>query len=359
MKIKEDPEDFIVKELSNIKLSKIYSNSYSIYILKKTNLTTNEAIAILAKKLKINKKEIGVSGFKDKYAVTYQYISIKGEKLIFNNANIQLEWQGYSKKPIEVGSHEGNHFEITLKLSKEEKLSKLETAMPNYFGEQRFGSIPYFQNSDDFIAKQLIKKYYWEAIKIFLTKYSEEDKDKEIKKEILENWKQLKKIKGLKGVYKKIVHTLVKTNNPLLALKSLSHYAQQSFIYAYQSYLWNEILRSYIESKGSISRAKYVCGQLSYPKKPLQNLKIPILNYKSDISTELKPHVDKILKKEGITQKQLRTKIFPEAFFSTSLRDAFVEVNDLKIQEKGNTTKLSFTLPKGSYATTLLKYLSI
>ena len=74
MKIKENPEDFVVKEISNVKLDK---GDYSIFRLKKKNYTTERAVQTIANALKIDRKRIGYAGNKDKVAVTEQNISIK------------------------------------------------------------------------------------------------------------------------------------------------------------------------------------------------------------------------------------------------------------------------------------------
>ena len=72
-KIKQIPEDFIVKEINDIILNN--DGKYSYFLLKKKNYNTLNAIKAIAKKLKINEKDIGFAGNKDKEAVTKQTIS--------------------------------------------------------------------------------------------------------------------------------------------------------------------------------------------------------------------------------------------------------------------------------------------
>src|SRR3989338_10267783 len=73
-KLKQVPEDFIVKEVSTIKIED--NGKYSYFILKKKNYNTLNAIQAVANKLGINIKNIGFAGNKDKNAVTEQAISI-------------------------------------------------------------------------------------------------------------------------------------------------------------------------------------------------------------------------------------------------------------------------------------------
>ena len=67
-KIKQLPEDFIVKEISHVNPQ--LNGQYAYFILKKTNLTTIDALQILSNKFKIPLKNFGFAGNKDKKAVT-------------------------------------------------------------------------------------------------------------------------------------------------------------------------------------------------------------------------------------------------------------------------------------------------
>ncbi|MBI4448151.1 tRNA pseudouridine(13) synthase TruD [Candidatus Woesearchaeota archaeon] len=103
MKIKEKPEDFIVNEVNNLKM--VVEGPYVYFLLKKTDLTTEEAVRVLAKKFGIKEKNIGVAGNKDKKAVTQQYISIKTNQKIskFKMQNLELTFLGFGKERICMG----------------------------------------------------------------------------------------------------------------------------------------------------------------------------------------------------------------------------------------------------------------
>ena len=73
-KIKQLPEDFIVKEVSNVKVES--DGQYAYYILKKINYTTIDALQVLSNKFKIQLKNFGFAGNKDRNAITEQKISI-------------------------------------------------------------------------------------------------------------------------------------------------------------------------------------------------------------------------------------------------------------------------------------------
>ena len=169
-KIKQLPEDFIVKEINDIKLND--TGRYSYFLLKKKNYNTLRAIQAIANKVKIYEKNIGFSGNKDKNALTEQLISIsKGNKSIENIKlkDIELEFLGKGDEKIYLGNLKGNEFTITIRnLSNKEinkikeKIKQKEILIPNYFGQQRFSKLNYQ------IGKAIINKNFENAINLIL-----------------------------------------------------------------------------------------------------------------------------------------------------------------------------------------------
>jgi len=144
------PEDFIVKEILPPPFFVKYERwrngvrdikgPYTLLLMKKRNMTTQAAIKILSKKF----GEIGYAGLKDKFAVTYQFITVRGEAKEFVTKNLEVKPIGKTNKWLNIGDLVGNKFEITLHNCKTENLPMLiqeinERGIPNYFGPQRFG----------------------------------------------------------------------------------------------------------------------------------------------------------------------------------------------------------------------------
>ena len=99
-----------------------------------------------------------------------------------------------------------------------------------------------------------------------------------------------------------------------------------------------------------------------------EELKIPLVGFGSRdmvYDKEVKEIISGILKEEGITPDNFVIKQIPELTLEGSLRDAFIEVKDLKIgkaeEDELNPGKkkirLTFTLGKGSYATLVVRTL--
>lgn len=173
---KQTPQDFVVKEIINIDFSGQGEHLW-LYI-KKTNVNTNFVAKLLAHWANIAVCDVGYSGLKDRRAVTYQWFSLRIPKQqppavafdVFLHAqslnadeSIVLLHQHWHHKKLHRGTHKSNHFTITLNqvigntALIDEQLSIIkEKGVPNYFGHQRFGiNQNNIEQSQHFFEKQL------------------------------------------------------------------------------------------------------------------------------------------------------------------------------------------------------------
>ena len=147
-KFEQNKEDFIVDEVG---LEWKGNGNFLILHIKKVELTTWDMIAIFAKFLDINAEKIGYAGLKDKHATTTQYISIeaKYEKALkkFKHPQIKILHITRHTHSIRMGDLQANRFTINLfevdqiQAGRIEKLARRSEkfGLPNYFGYQRFG----------------------------------------------------------------------------------------------------------------------------------------------------------------------------------------------------------------------------
>jgi tRNA pseudouridine13 synthase len=127
------------------------NGEHLILKIRKKDLTTWELIDILSNFLGVKSREFGYAGLKDKDGMTIQHISIhkKFEKKLstFKHPKIKILEKTYHNNKIKIGHLKGNNFFIRLKKvnpvtaniinSILKKISK--DGIPNYFGAQRFG----------------------------------------------------------------------------------------------------------------------------------------------------------------------------------------------------------------------------
>ncbi len=311
MKLKQVPEDFIVKEISTIEPNQ--DGEYTYFLLKKRNNTTLGALQQLALALNTPLKWFGCAGNKDKAAVTEQVCSVATiapaslKSLVLNE--IWLEPLGKGSKPVSLGDLKGNHFEITARDI--ESLPAAKTKFINYFGEQRFST------HNAAIGKALVKRDFKQAVALLLES---------------------------KSIASKAVHQALASQpkNYLGALKTLPLRLLILYIHAYQSLLWNELAKKHAGTHH-------------------ENAKLPIIGFGTVPDKEL----DEIMKREEITTRDFVIKEFPELSSEGTDRDVFAEASDLKIgaleddelNPGKKKAKLTFTLPPGSYATEFVKQL--
>ncbi|MFA7083003.1 MAG: tRNA pseudouridine(13) synthase TruD [Arcobacteraceae bacterium] len=144
----QNKDDFIVNE-EPIE----FTNRGNFIVLKiqKENLGTWDLLEKLAKGLNIYEHELGYAGLKDKHATTTQYISVprKYSKDIkrFKHGKINIIDSSLHSTKLNIGDLKGNHFAINLHNVSKEELILIEqrvkeiskVGMPNFFGFQRFG----------------------------------------------------------------------------------------------------------------------------------------------------------------------------------------------------------------------------
>ena len=147
-KFEQNQDDFIVDEIG---LKFKGNGNYTILHIKKVEMTTWDMIAAFAEYLNINAEKIGYAGLKDKHATTTQYISIesKFEKELkkFKHPQIKILSSTRHTHSIRMGDLIGNRFTINLfevsqiEAGQIEKLGRKaeKLGLPNYFGYQRFG----------------------------------------------------------------------------------------------------------------------------------------------------------------------------------------------------------------------------
>lgn len=147
-KFKQSRDDFVVTEIPLVETPENKGN-YFIARIEKKDLSTMEMLGILEAQLQCF--SIGYAGLKDKYATTTQYISVplKFSKALlkFRHPRIKILQSYKAREKLSIGDLKGNHFFIRLHNVTAESAGALQEVlddimrhgMPNYFGYQRFG----------------------------------------------------------------------------------------------------------------------------------------------------------------------------------------------------------------------------
>lgn len=385
MKLKQLPADFVVEELPDYTISE-KKDEHTIFVMQKQEIDTFDAIRRIAQRLRISLFEIGYAGLKDKHALARQYVSIptrynvqglKGDCFVLTIA-------GYSRKKIKIGDLQGNRFIITARDIQENELAEITknvkalaaSGVPNYFDSQRFGSVL----DNVFIGKEVVLKQYEKAVKQYLTAYqkSESKKIKDEKRRLLSVWNNLSSVHPHHKAFAGVLNEYMKTKDWRLAYRKIPANLREMYVNAYQSYLWNEcvkvILKNSVEKK-KVFPVEFAVGSLlfytdlseqEHQKIPQTFQTISDQMIPSDIERQV---IDHVLLKERLRLEDFRIEEATGNFFKTRARQVLLIPQDFAIGEpkrdelnsKDDVVRfkiqVSFSLPKGSYATVVTKRL--
>ncbi|MDB4946471.1 MAG: tRNA pseudouridine 13 synthase [Labilithrix sp.] len=153
-RIKSAPEDFVVEEIPAYEPSG--EGTHLFLRFEKRGLTTDAAVRAITKALGIEMRDVGIAGMKDKVAVTTQWVSVptppkdpaieeRAKALEIEGIKV-LDARRHGNK-LKTGHLKGNRFDIVVRdvpadgLARVlEQIAKFEReGVPNAFGVQRFG----------------------------------------------------------------------------------------------------------------------------------------------------------------------------------------------------------------------------
>jgi len=357
-------EDFIVEEITAdnkiVRVNDIGNNNYkrsekekTLYAhLIKMGLTTNAAVEKMAQELEFP-GAIGYAGLKDDKAITAQLIAMRKGRLSIEEIekkemqNIILTNFYFGKDNIRPGYLKGNLFTITVrtkdKINEEELAIKLENigkyGILNYYQSQRFGGVRLTSHK---IGKLIMQGNYELAVRYLLFKTNQYEMPliKELKKQaekVYPNWLEIIKLfekLPYSFRYELKVANLLK-NHPKNYIGALREIKDSITIclYAYSSLLFNKYLSEYSKSKG--------CIEEEFPLliSPDPSDSLIYKKYLAEDNTEnfLKNLLP--LKITYLARRKVKARIIPENI-------------SFKVFPAGAV--ISFSLPKGAYATTFL-----
>lgn len=168
--IRQQPEDFQVDE---IPLYEPSGTGDHLYLwVEKSGLTTYDLLRELANALKCDERDLGYAGLKDARAVTRQTVSVplrKPEEIIgLEIPGVTILAARLHRNKLRPGHLAGNRFRIRIHQPGPDSLQRaaailalLETTgVPNRFGEQRYGSL----GNSHRIGRSILRKDYRTAV---------------------------------------------------------------------------------------------------------------------------------------------------------------------------------------------------
>ena len=321
--IRARPEDFQVEEIAQYQPTGKGSHLY-VNITKK-NKTTRQVQKKIAEIFKLRPRNIGTAGLKDKNAVTTQTFSILFEKndvsveeavnSIESKMDVEVNWAKFHTNKFRAGHLLGNRFTITIsdiRIPRRKALerSKLiaeqihQQGIPNYYGDQRLGRRG---------------------------------------KNVLEGWEILNGEKRFKDRWL----------NKLLVASYQSYLCNRYIAERVRRGLFGKLLLGDIAKKHETGGIFWV-NDLTVDQPRFESKEIsftaPIFGYKMshplDESAKLETE---IFEESGMSMKTLKRKKI------TGTRRFGRVTPEIEITENQRGLQLDFMLPKGGFATTLLR----
>lgn len=408
--ITKDGEILRIKDISTKNhSSREFQDDFTEFHLVKKNQEPFKAFNLVASALNIPMYHLSYSGLKDRCSISVQKVAVKGnhvEKLQnLNLRDISIKHITPSRKAIKLGSNKGNHFTVIIRnidnnIDVKQRIFKIFEILTtngflNYYGLQRFGT---FRPNSHIVAKHILLKDYENVFnELVLNTYSSES----IKSQILRNklkqdgdmeWAYNNFPKSLNYERMMINHLKDHTKDFEGSVQKIPKYLIKLLLSSFQSYYFNKILTLRInkgispfepvkgdvivileDDKGSLTSIKYIYGGKydKFLKDALllnrASIVIPLVGYntKMDEYPLMNKFFEEVLKEEKIDPSIFKSELFRQYEFKGAHRAISIKLSDSKILEVGKDdifqnkqkVKVEFSLPRGSYATMVLREL--
>lgn len=387
MKIKRLPEDFEVEELTQFASQ---GGPFALYRLTKRSLGTPEAIDAVVRRWNVPRHRVSYGGLKDRHAVTSQFVTVlNGPRRNLGQNSFELHYLGQAARPFTPQEISGNRFAIVLRDLSEAVLAQALAALPevereglpNYFDDQRFGSVGH---SGEFIAQPWCAGNFERALWLALADPHPDDRsDERRQKEILrEHWGRWRECKAaLDRSHRRSVVTYLADKPPDQpdyrgAFARLKVDLRGLYLSAFQSHLWNRMLARFLrrelpaerlrEIELKLGPAPFFHGLDAETSARLRAAELPLPSARLHLDEgPTLALIREVLGEFGLELRQLRVKYPRDSFFSKGQRAAAVAVGKPSAQSADDELypgrkklSLRFDLPRGSYATILVKRLT-
>lgn len=379
VQVKALPQDFHVQEVLKEGFLTDHGE-FMVYLLRKSNMGTQEAVDAIARKSGVPPWEVRFAGRKDRRGVTSQFITSHKRFTLRSpdHRGISLSPVGLSTSRVAPSHIEKNLFRVTLRAIKDAEYmatwaSRATEGFPNYFDDQRFGSVGI---SGEYAAEKIVKGHLNGALKLLLTDISPEDPPecRSRKEAMAKIWGDFKGCLNLAKLplEAKILSILSKcrsTRGMKEALRAVPRDHMSLLFSAYQSFLWNlTVSRIFMESgEGEIIPIRG--GNVFFPSsKPAGHpMEVYTASYKVPPMGEV-PHraMQSILSERDIRTSMFNIRFIRWVHFGSFPRLTWQEPGDFSMSDPIEDeitpgmlkVTLSFSLPRGSYATMMIKYLT-
>ncbi len=398
--LKTLPEDFIVREISSPPRQKD-NGDYSIATVTARNWETNRMVRLMSRCMGVSRDRIGFAGTKDKRAVTTQLMSVYGTEDLWKKVDLKdLEIKDIYRgaRGIDIGDLVGNDFEITVKVctmdhslikdvvDQDIGIIKKTGGFPNYFGVQRFGAV---RPVTHLVGERLVRGDIKGAAMTYITFTTDEEEERlrlkrqELASTDVTEWDKIfHTIPPAMAFERMMVGVLMKDpENWIGAIDIVPANLQMMFVHAYQSWLFNEMLSRRMDAGLPLNMP--VEGDIVIPldANKIPQHENPILTTSKNIDLvtrqvragrafvtitlfgsdgelaegEMGEIERKVIEENKLSHEDFIIPGLQRCTSKGSRREILCPLKDIGYELNDEGYKLNFSLPKGNYATCLLR----
>lgn len=407
-RLRDRPADFRVRERErfDVQSPDADTGDYPWVVLRVSlhDQDTNDFARDLANQLGISRERVSWAGTKDKRAITTQLFSVRGvDPAAVPEAGAEVEVLGRAGRGLQFGDLLGNEFEVVVREpaapERAERVSEQladrfggSTGVPNFFGHQRFGSYRAITHE---VGLAILRRDWEGAVMAYLGNPSErEPEQSRAAREFVQStrdWaRALNRFPRRLRYERAMLHALAGGEDAPAdfreALDTFPENLQRLFVNAAQSLVFNRILSQRL--KAGLPFHEPVAGDVvafadeSAPEDfPLPDVDreqrvseaqvpitarhcergrafvtAPLVGTETTLADGEPGEIERaVLDELGIEPADFDV---PDPYHSTGTRRAVLVPVDPVIEREPLT--FTFTLPKGSYATVLLReYLKV
>ncbi len=382
---------------------------HAVYRLSKTGLTTPEAEQQVARALRVAAGQVHAAGLKDKHAATAQHISVHAHAAAQAGALPQSRehtrgpdapgWRirllGWHAQPLQAACIARNAFQITVRGLRPDSYQRMQRRaealtlpgdeagtllLPNYFGDQRFGSV---RHGKGFAAVPLLRGDTLGALRLLVGTPARKDmgRTRAFTRLCAQAWGQWPQLaRDLPACPERApFEALARGATPEQAFRTLPRFLQLFCLEAFQSAVWNQTVARLVRSAAAHgSNAHDAAWSVQSPAGELwfspaaawsaahQQQMLPLLASSVPLQPPWGPHAVEALAEHGLTVEELQVPQEVGVHLGTALRPAVCVVRAFSLSqpvadERSATADqksiVRFELPRGSYATVVLRAL--
>jgi tRNA pseudouridine13 synthase len=391
MRLKTRPADFVVKEL--LRTSLLPRGSHAVYRVRKHNMTTLRLQARMARALHLPHSAVVFPALKDKRSVAIQHASapvVAPQPL--EGDGYQARVVGYLNRALRPSDLEGNRFSIVVRDLSEADARHLslrmqrigQVGLPNYFDQQRFGSLA---PGRAHIARHILLRDAEGAVRSYLTHRFAGDpkrvrKFKAFAADHWGDWRALFEAAPRPSNYRSVL-TYLCDHPPECAPSAESVYRKalnlinrrllSLYLTAYQSLLWNRIAaRLLLDSVGFGQGLVEIAGETlpifaEFPERFDRGQSLPLPHHRAAYRPDSVAQIaEATLTAEGLAMHDLKPRILTKAYLPRGSRALFLfprdpianQVEADEEHEGRSKLAVGFALPRGSYATLVIRALA-